>query len=78
MPSASSVGVKFHAPPIPAVVVPSRVTPLWIETVLPASAGGHQILFFLPQNVALGDKVPLTVAIDGRVSAPVLLTVRAN
>ncbi len=39
---------------------------------------GHQVLLFLPQNIPLGTQIPLTVSIDGRVSAPVLLPIRSN
>ncbi len=43
-----------------------------------AVGAGHQVLLFLPQNVTLGAQVPLTISIDGRVSAPALLAIRLN
>ena len=43
-----------------------------------AVGAAHQVLLFLPQNVPLGTQVPLTISIDGRVSAPALLTIRSN
>lgn len=43
-----------------------------------AVGAGHQVLLFLPQNVPLGTQVPLTISIDGRVSAPALLNIRSN
>ena len=43
-----------------------------------AAGAGYQVLFFLPQNVPPGPQSPLTIAIDGRVSAPTLINIRAN
>jgi uncharacterized protein (TIGR03437 family) len=66
-----------------AVLAPSRVTVnvggMDIPVVQIAPIGsGHQVQFFLPQNVTLGAQVPLTISIDGRVSAPALLTIRST
>jgi len=65
------------------VVAPSRVTvnvggtDIAINQVAAVGAG-HQVILFLPQNIALGTQVPLTISIDGRVSAPVFLSIRTN
>jgi uncharacterized protein (TIGR03437 family) len=43
-----------------------------------ASGLTHQVFFFLPLNVATGAQVPVTIAIDGRVSPATLVTIRTN
>lgn len=43
-----------------------------------AIGSGHQVVIFLPQNVITGAQVPLTIAIDGRVSAATLISIRSN
>jgi hypothetical protein len=43
-----------------------------------ATGSLHQVNLFLPISVAVGSQVPVTVAVDGRTSAPSFFAIRSN